>query len=609
MVGWSIQDRAGRWARLALAVLCAAATLCLALPSGAAGEVQPFGALNCVPREAVRFCEGSTATRVKSWDGVPLDVNVTLPAQGDADLPLVVLLHGWGGRKDGFSASRPWAERGFAVLAYTARGFGESCGSLSSRAADPAGCARGWIHLADTRYEARDTQFLAGLLADQGLVRPRIGVTGISYGGGQSLALATLRNRVMLPDGAVVPWTSPGGIPMEIAAAAPVVPWSDLVYSLLPNGRTLDNVLTGPTDDLSPLGVKKESYVDGLFASGANSGYYAPPGADPDADLVTWFARVNAGEPEDPTARAIADEIAHHHSGYYLYLDHPTTPAPLLISNGFTDDLFPANEALRYANRVQAERPDATIAQMHFDYGHPRGQNKPADVERLRQAIYHWLEGYVKGDATVTTLTGVEALTQTCPASAPSGGPFRDPTWSALHPGEVRFGEDGSQTVVPRMQDPAVGTAIDPIAGRGACATVSAAGEPGTAAYVGPRAKDGYTLLGSPTVVAEVSPGDRNSQLAARLWDVAPDGSSQTLVARALYRPATAGRQVFQLHPNGWRFEPGHRPKLQLLSQDAPYARPSNAQVPLTVSDVQVRLPVNEAPGSVAQVRSPLPLR
>lgn len=27
-------------------------------------------------------------------------------------------------------------------------------------------------------------------------------------------------------------------------------------------------------------------------------------------------------------------------------------PAPTLISNGFTDDLFPVDEALRYANKV-----------------------------------------------------------------------------------------------------------------------------------------------------------------------------------------------------------------------------------------------------------------
>lgn len=586
----------------------AVAALILALAAPASADVQPFGTLSCTPREGVRYCEGSTATRVKTWDGVPLDADVTLPASGDSNLPLVVLLHGWGGHKAGFSDAKPWAERGYAVIAYTARGFGESCGSASSRAADPAGCAKGWVHLADIRFEARDTQYLSGLLADEGIADPqRVGVTGISYGGGQTLELATLRDRVMQTDGSLVPWTSPQKhLPMTIAAAAPVVPWSDLVYSLLPNGRTLDYRLTGPTDDLSPIGVMKQSYVNGLYASGEANGYYAPPGVDPGADLRTWFARISAGEPYDgdPQAQSIADEIAHHHSAYYLYLDHGGTPAPLLISNGFTDDLFPVDEGLRYANRVQADRPGSTVAQLYFDYGHPRGQNKQADIDRLRSSIYSWFDRYVKGDTTATPLHGVEALTQTCPSSAPSGGPFDAPTWAGLHPGEVRFASNAPQDVTPGAENLQTGAAIDPVAGQGACAHVSAADEMGTAVYQLPAAKDGYTLLGAPTVIANLRVSGSGSELAARLWDVAPD-NTQTLVARSVYRVDSGGQVVFQLHPNGWRFEPGHRAKLQLLSQDAPYARPSNIQQPIRVGSLELRLPVHEAPGSAAGVKAP----
>ena len=125
----------------------------------------------------------------------------------------------------------------------------------------------------DSRYEARDTQYLAGLLADQGLVAPRkIGVTGASYGGGQSLILGTLRDRVRLRNGKYVQWRSPKGKRMEIAAAVPVVPWSDLVHSLTPNGGTLDTELTSTTDDLSPLGIMKLSYQNGLYASGMATG-------------------------------------------------------------------------------------------------------------------------------------------------------------------------------------------------------------------------------------------------------------------------------------------------------------------------------------------------
>ena len=48
---------------------------------------------------------------------------------------------------------------------------------------DP-GCANGYARLADVRYDARDVQWLAGLLTDAGLVAPtRIGVAGHRVGG------------------------------------------------------------------------------------------------------------------------------------------------------------------------------------------------------------------------------------------------------------------------------------------------------------------------------------------------------------------------------------------------------------------------------------------
>jgi alpha-beta hydrolase superfamily lysophospholipase len=584
-------------------VLLALAALAFPAAAGAAGP-RPFGTLACVPSDGMRFCEGTVATRVKTFDGVPLDVNVALPQTGDTGLPLVVLSHGWGGRKFGAEDMRPWAARGYAVLAFTARGFGDSCGSVASRAADPAGCARGWIRLDDVRYEARDVQHLAGLLADQGIVDPqRVGVTGISYGGGVSLELAALRDRVALPDGTLAPWTSPGGRPMRIAGAVPEIPWSDLAYSLLPNGRTLDYTITGPTDDLDPPGILKQSYVSGLFGSGAATGYYAPPGADPDADLPGWYAVFTAGEPYGPQAQPIGRELAAHHSPYHV--DHSRPPAPTLIANGFTDDLFPVDEALRFWNRTRAEHPGTPMSLLFLDFGHARGQNKPADVAHYQQRRLAWMDRYVKGDATAPALQGVEALTQTCPAGAPSGGPYRAPTWRALHPGEVRLRSAAPQTVVSAAGDPAVAAAIDPIGGQGACATTSAADEAGTANYRLPAATGaGYTVLGSPTVIADLTVTGLFPELAMRLWDVAPDGT-QKLVARGLYRPDPTGRQVFQLHPGAWRFEPGHVPKLQLLGRDAPYARASNGTFTVGVANLDLRLPVREQPGR--QVSRPAP--
>jgi predicted acyl esterase len=105
---------------------------------------------------------------------------------------------------------------------------------------------------------------------------------------------------------------------------------------------------------------------------------------------------------------------------------------------------------------------------------------------------------------------------------------------------------------------------------------------------------DGYTLLGAPTVSARVriTGSQAGAQVASRLWDVAPDGETQTLVARGLYRPTGQGEESWQLHPNGWRFAPGHRPKLELLGADFPYGRPSNLPFVLEVRDLELWLPV-----------------
>lgn len=539
-----------------------------------------------------------------SWDGIPIDVNLALPpapAGGgpDGPYPQIMAFHGWGGSELGLGALRRWTDQGYAAFSMSARGFGRSCGALDQRLIGV--CAeRGWTHLMDTRFEVRDAQHLAGLLADEGIADPgAIGATGGSYGGGMSMALAALRDRTMLPDGSLVPWRSPAGTPMRIAAAAPEIPWTDLAYALVPNGSTLDYVADARYS--GQIGVMKLTFVSALFAAGAATGHYALPLVDPQADLVTWYAAITAGEPYDgnPVVERVRAELSAFHSSYAI--DDSTPPAPLLISNGWTDDVFPVDEALRFYNRTRTRHPEAEIALFLLDYGDQRGQGKDADVDLLEEAQDRWFARYLRGEP-VEPPSGVTALTQTCPKAAPSQGPYHAASWAELAPGEVRLQEPGPRTILPVVAtDALVGTAFDPIAGPGACATASGADQLGVATYRFPPAPaGGYTLMGSPTVIADFTNPGPTSQVAARLLDVAPDGT-QTLVARGLWRPAVGTaplRQVFQLHPNGWRFEEGHVAKLELLPADLPYGRVSNLQLPVAVADVDVRLPVLEPPGS-----------
>ncbi|HEY0697104.1 MAG TPA: alpha/beta fold hydrolase, partial [Micromonospora sp.] len=150
---------------------------------------------------------------------VDLDTTLYLPhgASADRPAPAVLLAHGFGGTKQSVrSDAEDLAARGYAVLTYTARGFGRSTGQ---------------IHLDSPDHEIRDASRLLDWLAARDDIRtdapgdPRVGVVGGSYGGALALLLAAQDQRV--------------------DAIVPMITWNDLSRAFLPesSGRTsLDGV-------------------------------------------------------------------------------------------------------------------------------------------------------------------------------------------------------------------------------------------------------------------------------------------------------------------------------------------------------------------------------
>jgi hypothetical protein len=223
-------------------------------------------------------------------------------------------------------------------------------------------------------------------------------------------------------------------------------------------------------------------------------------------------------------------------------------------------------------------------------------------VALLHTLIKSFLQHYLKSSGGPPP-TGVIARAQTCPASAPSGRLYHAATWAALHPGEVDYSSEPAQTILSTAGNQAIAKAFDPLFGGGACATVTATDQgAGVATYRLPAAtRSGYTLLGSPTVTADLKVTGDFAYIAARLLDVDPATNTETLVARGVYRidpNAPDGRQVFQLYPAAWHFAAGHIPKLELLGQDAggapaDYLRPSNGVFSISVSNLQLQLPIH----------------
>ncbi|MCX6385112.1 MAG: hypothetical protein NTV40_00505 [Solirubrobacterales bacterium] len=627
----------------ALVVTAAVAVASVTPAAVAAVAPAPFGHA-CATQNGVRFCPTTTlAKRVPTWDGVPLDVDVTLPPTGKGPWPLIVMIHGFGGDKTMFEAdnargkvvdgefSTPtyhynnifYAQRGYAVLNYSSRGWGSSCGVPASRT--PGSCDRGWWHMADQRYEIRDAQMLIGKLVDGGIAKAdSIGATGVSFGGGTSIQLAWLRNRTRLSDGSLIPWRSPKGQRLSLAAAWPRWVWSNMPAALMPNGYFLDTETTAPAEASGPVGVMAQAVATALIEGAEITGFTAPRGADPTVDMLGWSALMLAGEPYASNMRTILKNLSTYSSVTQL----SGVPAPLLLESGFTDELFPARESLRAYNLVRAQNPNGQVALQVGDLGHARGSNKLNTNVTFNNQGATYFDYWLRGVGAGVKAGSVTAMTQTCPAPTASppptaipaaGGPFRASSWKALHPGAVWISSSTPRTIDSdryRDFDVSIGQMFTPYFGtRDAClSTPMPASSYGTA-YYGRKVTRRFTLMGLPTVKATIAATGLYPQIASRLWDVAPDGR-QTLIARGVRR-LTANQHAtitFQLSGNAYVFEQGHQVRLELMHSDyrqvpaglPPTFRPSNGYFRVEISKLILELPVHETPSADGQVVKPV---
>jgi predicted acyl esterase len=604
-----------------LALLAAAATLVAAggaerpesARAGTAGAhmvklVDDLG-LSC---QAVESADGITYTKctgeLPGFDGVGLDTDVSIPLEANGPLPTIVMLHGWSGDKTDWEAeaiagdgaanyhwNNVWfVSRGWAVVNYTARGFEESCGVLDS---DP-NCPTGWTHLSDRGWEVRDAQTVLGELVDAGLAdASRLASTGGSYGGGQSWLLATS-----------LPWTSPAGASLQLAAAVPVFPFTDLLYSLVPNGRQTDSVDQGAAHS-RPLGVAKESYVDALYAAGralAQGRYNTADATDLGSALDLEYAFLSAGEPYD--AKPLAQEIARayrYKSAYYAqaYFDAVRRGAvrevPVLSVQGWTDPLFPAAETLQMLRRLQAADPAYPLTTVFADIGHSNAQNPAGQWRPITALANGFLDHYVRGASGGKPKYQAYAYITQCPGPSATQSPVTG-TWDRLARGSETGLGDESKSTTSADQNPVDGPASDPIVHGGCLTEDPGVIDPGGAYWTWSAPAGGFTLMGLPVLRVDYSMTGQDATVGFKLWDVAGDGG-RTLVTRGVWRlaasdPAT-GTISAKLFGNAWRFRPGHLIELQITQADTPYLRSDNLPSSIEWSNVRLDLPARE-PGS-----------
>jgi pimeloyl-ACP methyl ester carboxylesterase len=533
------------------------------------------------PSPDVRACSGFLASAV---DGALLDVTLQLPTKVAKPIPLVVVVHGYGGSKTSSGdIAGPLLDEGYAVLRYSTRGFGDSWGQ---------------VNLVDVHAEVADLRSMVAQVVDRAnyhLDPGAVAVTGASYGGGHSW-LAALEPTFTTPKGNVV----------RVRTVVPIAAWSDLLYSLLPNGRERESV-DGP-------GGAKLSYINGLYLSGIRRDPERPYPNYPDY-FMGWHAWINAQEPTDvdPVFASIADGLAGYRSVWWQQRFWEAARAsriPVFMVQGFTDDLFPLPEAKRMLLALQTLDPAYPVAAYFGDIGHPRASNKPGEVEYVLGLIRPWLAYYLRGEGTAPPNVVYAALTR------PRDEPFNPadvitvPTLGALSSGSVSARLDGTALLVNPATDPAGGFFWDPLVMEGAreLRPLPVPPEsplvPGSlATYDVPVAQlsggGALVIAGQPTVGLHASTAAYRVQLDVRLFDVDAAGVKQ-LVTRGTYtlQSGTVGVPlgevdvVIPTYGNLWRAEAGHTLRLELTNVDSPYITPSRVPSATTVTGVRLEIPV-----------------
>jgi ABC-2 type transport system ATP-binding protein len=538
------------------------------------GTTQP--GLSCSgSASAGRLCSGFLPS---GFDGALLDVIVNVPP-GSGPHPLVAVLHGWGGNKNGLGyIADPLLADGHAVLRYSARGFGESWGQ---------------VNLADVHVEMEDLRSMIGQVVDRselGLNPDAIGIIGVSYGGGQTW-LSLVRPAFKSPKGAAV----------RIRTAVPIVPWSDLAYSLVPNGR--------PEWSIEPAGSSKLSLINGLYVSGLRRSAQRPYPNYPDY-LIAWHAWLNAMEPNrvDPVYRQIIDGVAGYRSVWWqldFWREVARNRVPVFQVQGLTDDLFPLPEAKRMLLALKAVDPGYPIASYFGDIGHPRASNKTAERDYMLGLIRDWFRHYLRGIGPIPDHVIRAAITRArSQPFDPNSDIITATSYDALATRTIGKSFDGRATLVNPLSDPLSGFCWDPLFMEAWSDTKVCPAPPDPAVVPGSLGvfKVGVAELtgGAPLVLAgQAAVGLRAATLAprvqlnVRLVDVAP-GGTRSLITRGTYMLEQSGTAdvTIQTYGNVWQAAPDHVLQLEITNVDSPYLAPSRVPSVTQISRVRLDVPV-----------------
>jgi ABC-2 type transport system ATP-binding protein len=505
---------------------------------------------------------------------ITLDTTYYQPRAASAahPAPAVLLAHGFGGTKDSVRTdAEDLANLGYAVLTWTAEGFGQSAGK---------------IHLNSPDWEVRDGSRLLDWLAARPEVRkdgpgdPRVGVVGGSYGGALALLLA--------------------GTDRRVDAIVPEITWNSLSSAFLPESTGRQ-----PAAD----GVFKKAWAGLFFGSGAGT-VGGTEATDPTCGRFAqdicqaYLLMATQGNGDDATTALL------RRSSPASVLDKIT--APTLLVQGEADSLFPLSEAEANARGIAANGTPVRVA--WFTGAHDGGSGPQSDQDRLRYLTAQWLDHYLggKGSAPANSFT----YSRIAGLDANSNG------YVALGYSVTDYpGLAGNASTTVAVGGPAQPIANPPNGTPAAISSVPGTGAGGLASFVNGAVTDvpgqhadfysaplpsTVDVVGAPTVQIRVASPTGAAVLFVKLYDVdpksgaaLPDGLVAPVRLTGLTPDIDAARPVTVTLPAiVHEFQQGHLLRVTVAASDQAYATPAAPTVyAAALGAPEVRLPtVHSAP-------------
>ncbi|WP_327367484.1 alpha/beta fold hydrolase [Streptomyces sp. NBC_01217] len=462
--------------------------------------------------------------RMMRVDGVSIDTSY-FTTGGTEHRPAVLIGHGFGGSKSDVRAqAEQLADAGYAVLTWSARGFGKSGGEISLNAPD---------------REVKDVSRLIDWLADRPEVEldgkgdPRVGITGASYGGAVSLLAA--------------------GYDKRVDAIAPQITYWNLADALFPDG------------------VFKKLWAGIFVTTGGGCQKF-------EKQLCDMYERVAVSGEPDAAARALLTERSPS-----AVADRIKVPA--LIVQGQSDSLFPLGQADAMAEAISGN--GAPVAVDWIAGGHDGGDLETDRVrQRIGGWFDRYLKGDKGADTgpgfRVTRTGGIDSTDGAALTRGASSA-----TYPGLGSGGEAI-DLGRRTQTFRNPAGANPPAISAVPGvGGGLSQLSSLGVGLSLDFPGQYARfesapltTSLRVTGSPTVRVEVDAAQGDAVLFGKVYDVSPDGRQQVLpsqlVAPFRIPQSQQGKDVrLTLPAVDHQFDAGHRLRLVLSATDLGYASPA----------------------------------